>query len=166
MVNISKFRRQETPPPQEEPIFAVRDLEADIAEVVAESRPAIGQAVLIAEDEYAPRRHRELALPSYITPAEQGAVSETGRLTAEVAAQQYEETAKSIEQMAEQLVDMQKRMDQETQAVHRVIERIRETAQMARDEGKAAYERIITMAKTTEEVRIACEDMRLKMAPQ
>ena len=161
MVNISKFRRQAETPVQAEPIFSVEGLEADIREVVAESRP-VGTFNILPEDEYAPRQ--ALALPSYITPAE--GVSETGRLTAEVAVQQYEETAKSIEQMAEQLIDMQRRMDQETQAVHQVIERIRETAQMARDEGKAAYERIITMAKTTEQVRLACEDMRLKMAPQ
>jgi methyl-accepting chemotaxis protein len=162
MVNISKFRRQAETPVQAEPIFSVEGLEADIREVVAESRP-VGRTIdILAEEDYAPRQ--ALALPSYITPAE--GVSETGRLTAEVAVQQYEETAKSIEQMAEQLIDMQRRMDQETQAVHQVIERIRETAQMARDEGKAAYERIITMAKTTEQVRLACEDMRLKMAPQ
>jgi methyl-accepting chemotaxis protein len=161
MVNISKFRRQAETPPQAEPVFSVEGLEADIREVVAESRP-VGTFNILPEDEYAPRQ--ALDLPSYITPAD--GVSETGRLTAEVAVQQYEETAKSIEQMAEQLIDMQRRMDQETQAVHQVIERIRETAQMARDEGKAAYDRIITMAKTTEQVRLACEDMRLKMAPQ
>ena len=85
---------------------------------------------------------------------------------AQVVVQQYEETAKAIEAMAADLIEMQKRVEQETATIHCVIGELRETAQRARDEGKAAFENIERMSRMSQEVRATCEGIRLKLTPQ
>lgn len=132
--------------------FSVENLEKEIGDVV--------HTLDGAPEDYAPRT----PLPAYVQHSPD--VNETGRLTAEVVVQQYEETAKAIEAMSADMVEMQKRMEAEVQACHRVVEDLKALAQQARDEGKRAFQTIEQMAKLTEDVRTACGDMRLKLTPQ
>jgi methyl-accepting chemotaxis protein len=156
MVSISPFRKTH-PPAHAEPAFDVEQLGREIEDGM---RDVTVRELAPIEPDYAP----PLPLPSYVTASED--ISQAGRLTAQVVVQQYEQTAKEIEEMATDLVEMHKRMEQETQAVHRVIDKIRELAQAARDEGKAAFERIERMARATADVDKICDDIRTKLSPQ
>lgn len=158
-MNLRNIRRMPPAPAQIEPNFDAAQLERDIREVV-ETRPLDEPLPEPEAQDFAP----PMPLPSYVTPAPD--ISQAGRLTAQVVVQQYEATAKSIEEMANELIEMQKRIEQETQHVHKVAKDLRDLAQLARDEGKAAYERIENMARTTTEIGKVAEEMRLKLAPR
>lgn len=148
--------KAETPSPEDanQP-FDVATLEEEIASAARSvGHPRDLEPVV----QYAPKAQ----LPDYIVP--HPGTPDIGRLTAEAVAGQYEEAAKSVEQMARELVELHKRMEAETAEVHKVIDMLKSTADRAREKGRDAYARIEAMATLTAQVRTSCEEISNKLA--
>jgi hypothetical protein len=126
------------------------ELEDNIAELVGQSTAVM------------PR------MPTYVQHHPQ--VDEVGRLSAEALAMQYEGAAKQIEAMGNSLTAEMRRCEEETIAMVRNCERVREetaaavdvcqqTAAAYRDEAKALFERIQSRSIMAEKVKTACSSM-------
>jgi hypothetical protein len=100
-------------------------------------------------------------MPDYVEHQEN--VPPVGKLTAEALVRDYEATAKEIEIMGKELLELQKRMEAETQNIHQVIEDVKGLAKRYRDEGKAIFKRLEDAALMTQLVREKCGELTEKL---
>lgn len=101
------------------------------------------------------------ALPEYVEHKE--GVSRVGAVTAEAIVRDYEAAAKEIEAMGAELISAARKCEAMTAEVHNAIAYMRDTAIAYRAEAKKIFNRIEHCALLTEEVRMACENIKRRM---
>jgi uncharacterized protein YjbJ (UPF0337 family) len=97
-------------------------------------------------------------------------IGEVGKLSAQAVAAAFEASARAIEEMAGELVEMGKRCDEDTLAaigenervkskIKETVEACKHTAQRYRDEAKYLFTEIQKSSKVADEVRAACIEL-------
>lgn len=138
--------------------FNVIDLENDISEVL---QPIVERS----HRDYAPPAIREPNIPPMPAYVEhQDGVNPVGRLSAEAVVREFEAAAKEIEAMGVEMQEAAKKCEAMTATVHTMIEEIKATAQLYRDEGKKIFEQIEACSLMTSEVRMTCDSLKAKIA--
>lgn len=113
-------------------------------------------------------------MPDYVEPRE--GVPPVGALSAEALVKDYEKTAKGIEAMAVELQEASQRAAKEladlnahyatvAAEVQSVVEHVKQTATVYRDEAKGVFVRIEDITIRMKEVRELSEAMRERLAP-
>jgi hypothetical protein len=149
------------------PFFALSTPDTDVDGALHDApqpRPFDASSIEDEIREFIPKSHQTPAptmLPAYVEHAPE--TPEVGKLTAEAIVREYEETAKEVELMSTVLVDLQRRLEMEVNAIHQVREELKACAQRARDEGKAAFERIEKMSAMTSDVRKSLGEITSKL---
>jgi seryl-tRNA synthetase len=105
-----------------------------------------------AEISYAPTK-----LPSYVD--DDHAVNQLGRLTSAAVIHDYEETAKAVLSMSEELGKVARRCEDYMRELKEMQAEIAKSADAIRKRGSEMFEEIQTASKATDAVRQAARDM-------
>lgn len=141
------------------------NVEQEIASVAATIRNgASHQLIETPPIDYAPPalRNRQIPMPEYVEHRE--GISQVGRLSSEAVVREYEAAAQEMEAMGAELKEAAARCEQMTANVHGTIAYVRETAQLYREEAKKIFSEIQNVSLLNNEVRQACEAVRLKIS--
>ena len=146
-MNIFSKRTTDHPETPAEPFVLpdrVADLEQDIREVL----------------EFAPPTHRtpQPALPTYVE--HDAEVGEIGKAAAASVITEYEETARQIEAMGEELTKTALRGAEILTEMAKCIEYIKDTATKYREQGKHVFDEIEAKSLLAQNARRICEDLR------
>jgi hypothetical protein len=137
--------------------FDINDVEHNIVDQlekdIADLTPSPGDA-----SSYAPPAMRAVALPKYVTHLD--GVTEIGKLSAEAVIREYEEAAKEIEAMGQEIAS---RHEEITASVVGMLEDVRTTAAHFRKEAKRIFHDIESCSVITEEVRTTCDALKKKI---
>ncbi len=138
------------------------DIETEVTELVSQL-PRRTEAAQVTQ---LPRRNEVLQvklepLPDYVDHIDQ--VPRVGALSAEAVVRDYEETAKHIESLGQDLNKMAAKCEDMAKNVLGAVEDINRTAARYREEARKAFKRIEECAIMTENVRKTCAQMREKI---
>jgi hypothetical protein len=113
---------------------------------------------------FAPPRLRAptLSMPDYVEHRE--GATEIGKLTAEAIVREYEAAAKDIEAMGVELIDRVKQCEAMTRDALAVIQEMKETAMLYREEAKRIFVQIEDCSQMTAEVRKTCTELKERIA--
>lgn len=90
-------------------------------------------------------------------------VGKVGMLTADAAVSEYEATAKAIEAMGKDLVEMQRRLEAEIKEMHAAIDEAKTLAALYREKAVEAFNRIEQASLTVQAARHACTELSEKI---
>lgn len=90
-------------------------------------------------------------------------VGKVGMLTADAAVSEYEATAKAIEAMGKDLVEMQRRLEAEIREMHAAIDEAKTLAALYREKAVEAFNRIEQASLTVQAARAACTELSEKI---
>lgn len=107
---------------------------------------------------YAPK----LPMPSYVEHVD--GVDDVGRLSAEAIVQQYENAAKQVEEMGNDIKNSAAKLTAALAEHDADMKMIAETAQAIRDRGKEIFLRIENASHITTELRATCAELRKKIS--
>ena len=102
-----------------------------------------------------------LGMPDYVEHRE--GATEIGKLSAEAVVREYEETAKEIESMGNELLERVKQCEALTRDTLSVNAELREIATRYREEAKRAFEHIEACSLVVAEARKTCADLKDKI---
>ena len=103
-----------------------------------------------------------LGMPDYVEHRE--GATEIGKLSAEAVVREYEETAKEIEAMGNELLERVKQCEALTRDTLSVNAELKEIAARYREEAKRAFDHIETCSQVVAEARKACGELKDKIA--
>lgn len=138
-------------------VFDLIKVEADINEALQRSAPLRPQQAV----DFAPPAVRA-PMPDYVEHRDN--VNEVGRLSAEAVVKEYENAAREIELMGDELKGRIEKLESTKADAMVVLDEVKETAAKYRDEGKRIFLQIEDCALMTSEVRATCDTLKQKIA--
>jgi hypothetical protein len=102
-----------------------------------------------------------LGMPDYVEHRE--GATEIGKLSAEAVVREYEETAKEIEAMGNELLERVKQCEALTRDTLSVNAELKEIAARYREEAKRAFDHIEACSLVVAEARKTCADLKDKI---
>ena len=139
----------------------VSRIESEIDAAIRQTAPGYNPSQLNdPPSDLSPPAAREATtpLPAYVD--HHAEVGKVGRLSASNIVMQYENAAKSIEAMGEDLKKQATSLEESLQYLDAALLHVQETAQYFRDEGKKIFERVEQASLRASRVKEACDDMR------
>lgn len=100
-------------------------------------------------------------LPPYVE--HKPGVSDVGRLTAEALVKEYESTAKSINEVGEELGKVAQRCEEYMQELHEMTEHLHGIAVQFRERGAEIFQQLQTSSETTAETRRTANELVEKL---
>ena len=144
-------------------------IENDLGELTREHRPAHQNPQDLGREFHTTSAPTPLPMPDYVEHREE--VSEVGKLSAQAVAAEYESAAVDIEKLAQGLIEMAAKCNEDTEMVIKHNKMVRAkieeqvtacmaAAQLYRDEAKMAFDKIQTQSLLIDDARRTLQAMR------